>query len=188
MRLKFWLSCMLVFLSPSLYAHTGALLESGLASGLLHPLTGIDHLLVLAAIGLMAVQQQGRISYLLPLIFMALVGVGIFAGFSGINFVFNEVMIALSVIVFGVALNFDKAKVGRSIGVGLSVFAVFHGYAHAAEIPGNVDVTQYLSGLMLASLAIIIGSGLIGCYVGKSYGHVLSVVCLGSGLYYLAAI
>ena len=177
-----------MFLSPSLYAHTGTLLEGGLISGLLHPLTGIDHLLVLAAVGLMAVQQKGRIGHLLPLIFIILVVAGMLAHFSGLSIVFNEVMIALSVVAFGVALRIEQSRVAKSVCAGLSIFAVFHGYAHAAEIPGAVDVAQYLSGLMLASLAIITVSGLISCYASKRYGHGLSMVCLGSGLYYLTAI
>jgi urease accessory protein len=41
-------------------AHTGGLVEASLMTGLLHPLTGIDHLLVLMAVGLIAAKQGGR--------------------------------------------------------------------------------------------------------------------------------
>jgi len=60
MRIKNWLIAALFLVSPSLYAHTGGHIEHSLMSGLLHPLTGIDHLLVLLAVGLIAAKQGGK--------------------------------------------------------------------------------------------------------------------------------
>ncbi|MGH8354011.1 MAG: HupE/UreJ family protein, partial [Pseudomonas sp.] len=67
--------------SGSALAHPGHEV-SGLAAGLLHPLSGVDHLLAMLGVGLWAGQRGGKALWLLPLSFMAMLAVG---GLLGIN-------------------------------------------------------------------------------------------------------
>ncbi len=68
------LAAVLLLVSPSLYAHTGSTIEHSVLSGLLHPLTGIDHLLVLIAVGLCAAKQGGKASVIISVTFFGIDG------------------------------------------------------------------------------------------------------------------
>lgn len=187
MRIKNWLVAALLLVSPSLYAHTGGDIEHSLISGLLHPLTGIDHLLVLMAVGLIAAKQGGKALFAFPAIFLALMAAGALLNAYGIQIPFVESLLALSLVAFGLLLTIKQKQRAEIFFLGVSFFAVFHGYAHAAEIPVNADAVKYFSALMLMSLAICVGGGVIGLMTGKRMNYLFSLICLSSGLYYLAA-
>ncbi|TAN67043.1 MAG: HupE/UreJ family protein [Methylobacter sp.] len=187
MRIKNWLITALLLVSPSLYAHTGGHIDHSLISGLLHPLTGIDHLLVLMAVGLIAVKQGGKALFAFPAVFLALMAVGALINAYGIQIPFVESFIALSLVAFGLLVSINQKQRAKIFFLGVSFFAVFHGYAHAAEIPADVGAVQYFSALMLMSLAICVGGCVIGLMTGKRMNYLFSLMCLSSGLYYLAA-
>ncbi|WP_260427457.1 HupE/UreJ family protein, partial [Pseudomonas aeruginosa] len=59
MKLPKLLAALALLAAPALaFAHPGHG-EHGLVAGLAHPLTGLDHLLAMFAVGLWAAQQQG---------------------------------------------------------------------------------------------------------------------------------
>jgi urease accessory protein len=184
MRINKWLIAALFLISPSLYAHTGGHIEHSLLSGLLHPLTGIDHLLVLLAVGLIAA-KQGGIAF--PAAFFGLMASGALLNAAGVQIPFVESLIALSVVAFGLLVNIRQKQRSNLIFLGASSFAVFHGYAHAAEIPADVGAVQYFSALIAMSLAVSAIGGVIGLTTGKRIGYLFSLLCLSSGLYFLAA-
>ena len=49
---------------------------SGLSAGLIHPLSGIDHLLAMIAVGLWAAQNRGSKIWILPAAFILMMAVG----------------------------------------------------------------------------------------------------------------
>jgi len=187
MRFNNWLIAALFLVSPSLYAHTGAHIDHSLMSGLLHPLTGIDHLLVLLAVGLIAGKQGGKALFAFPAVFFALMAAG--ASLNAVMEIpFVESLIALSLVAFGLLVSISQKQRAQMLFLGASFFAVFHGYAHAAEIPADSSAVMYFSSLMLMSLAICAGGCVIGLTTGKRINYLLSLICLSSGLYYLAAV
>ena len=187
MRIKNGLFATLLFVSPALYAHTGGHIDHSLISGLLHPLTGIDHLLVLMAVGLIAAKQGGKAVFTFPAVFLALMIAGALLNTIAVHIPFVESFIALSLMAFGLLVNINQKQRARILFLGMSFFAVFHGYVHAAEIPGDSSAIPYFSALMLMSLIVC----LIGCVIGlttdKRINYLFSLICLSSGLYYLAA-
>ncbi|MGZ4991058.1 MAG: HupE/UreJ family protein [Methylobacter sp.] len=187
MRIKNWPVAALFLVSPSLYAHTGEHIEHSLISGLLHPLTGIDHLLVLLAVGLIAAKQGGKALFAFPAVFLALMAAGAVLNAAAVQIPFVESLIALSVVAFGVLVSSKQKHHSKLPFLGLSFFAVFHGYAHAAEIPADTGAAVYFAALMLMSLAICVGGCIVGTIAGKRIHYVFSLVCLSSGLYYLVA-
>ena len=208
MRIKNWLIAALCLVSPSLYAHTGGHIDHSLMSGLLHPLTGIDHLLVLMAVGLIAAKQGGKTLFVFPAAFLALMVTGALLNAVAVQIPFVESFIALSLVAIGLLVG-GVGWVSDSVtqhlrlrGVGLrlmpnptyalllgvSFFAVFHGYAHAAEIPTDSSTVLYFSALMLMSLAICLVGSVLGLSTGKRINYLFSLICLSSGLYYLAAV
>ena len=62
---------LVLLLSSPVLAHTGQGVASGLLSGFLHPLTGIDHLLAMVAVGIWGTQLGRPAIWLLPLTFPA---------------------------------------------------------------------------------------------------------------------
>lgn len=187
MRFKYWPSTVLCFASPSLYAHTEGVIDNGFLSGLLHPLTGVDHLLVLVAVGICAAKQGGKAFILFPGIFLALMSVGALISSYAIQIPFIEPLITVSIVVFGLLVSVNQKQLSRLLFIAISFFAVFHGYAHAAEIPQDSSVIGYFSALLLMSLMICISGSLFGLRTGKRANYLFSFTCLSSGLYFLAA-
>jgi urease accessory protein len=123
-------------LSSLAYAHPGhdAL---GLSGGILHPLTGLDHLLAMLAIGLWASQQKNRLAQLLiPITFVAAMLLGGAATFAGLHlpaFLDGPGTIA-SVLVLGLLVA-SAARLPLALGMSLTAaFAICHGYAHAQHL------------------------------------------------------
>ncbi|MDD5580450.1 MAG: HupE/UreJ family protein [Methylobacter sp.] len=187
MNFKYGSTIVLGFASPSLYAHAGGVIDNGFLSGLLHPLTGVDHLLVLVAVGICAAKQGGKAFILFPGIFLALMSAGALMSSYAIKIPFIEPLITLSMLVFGLLASVNQKHLSSSLFIALSFFAVFHGYAHAAEIPQNTGVIGYFSALLLMSLIICMSGSLLSLRIGKKANYLFSLICLSSGLYFLAA-
>ena len=187
MYIKNCLIAALCLVSPSLYAHTGGSIDHSLAGGLLHPLTGIDHLLVLLAVGMIAVKQGGKFMFALPVVFLALMATGAFLNSLGVQIPFVESFIAVSLLVFGLLVSLNQQQRSKILFLGASFFAIFHGYVHAAEIPAESSAVLYFSALMLMSLAICLAGCILGLSAGKRINYLFSLVCLSSGWYFLLA-
>ena len=156
-----WIVTALLF--PSLtYGHVGVSETSGFAHGFAHPLTGLDHIAAMVAVGLWAAQRGGRAVWVVPLTFVSVMAVSGFLGTLGVPIPFVEPGIVASVLVLGVliAAAVRLPLVASSLIVGL--FAIFHGYAHGAEMPATA------SGLVYGA-AFVVATGLLHC-VGIGLG------------------
>lgn len=158
-------------------AHTGHGDASGLAHGFLHPLTGLDHMLAMVAVGLIAAQVGGRAILLVPLAFLGMMVVGGALGASGVALPHVEIAIALSVAVLGAALALRLAMPVAGAMALVGVFAVFHGHAHGAEMPEAASGLAYGIGFVTATAllhALGLGLGLgMGRFEGARAGSVL---------------
>ena len=94
----------LALLAAPAVAHPGHVDATGITAGFLHPLSGIDHVLVMLAVGIFAAQLGGRALYLLPLTFVGVMAMGGAMGMAGFGLPLIEAMIALSVFVMGVTV------------------------------------------------------------------------------------
>ncbi|MGZ5030907.1 MAG: HupE/UreJ family protein, partial [Methylobacter sp.] len=148
---------------------------------------GIDHLLVLLAVGLIAAKQGGKALFMFPAVFFGLMAAGALLTAVGVQIPFVESFISLSLVAFGLLVTFSQQQRAQLLFLGVSFFAVFHGYAHAAEIPADSNAIWYFSSLTLMSLAICLVGCVIGLNTGKRMNSLFSLVCLSSGLYYLSA-
>lgn len=139
------------------------------------------------AVGLIAAKQGGKALFAFPAVFLALMAAGALLNAVAVQIPFVESLIALSLVAFGLLVSINQKQRSKILFLGVSFFAVFHGYAHAAEIPTDADAVQYFSALMLMSLTICAGSCVIGLTTGKRINYLFSLICFSSGLYYLAA-
>ena len=133
-------------------AHTGTgAHEHGFAYGFLHPLGGLDHLLAMIAVGLLAAHLGGRALWLVPLSFVALMAFGGAIGFAEIRVPYVELLIAASVFVLGVLVAFRTSMPLITAMLIAGFFAIFHGHAHGAELPVGSSPFPYAAGFLLAT-------------------------------------
>lgn len=140
------------WLFPALaYAHSAAGAVSGFGAGFLHPITGVDHVLAMLAVGLWGAELEGKAIWMLPITFPLIMSLGAVAGILGVPMIAVEIGITASVIVLGsvIALNFrPNAGVATAI---VGCFAIFHGYAHGAELPHQTSAFEFCTGFVVAT-------------------------------------
>ncbi len=64
------------------FAHPGHTVTGDFTAGFIHPLVGLDHILAMLAVGLLAAQNTGKSLVLLPALFVAVMAVGGILGLS----------------------------------------------------------------------------------------------------------
>ena len=176
--MRLLLAVAMLALFPSLaWGHSGPEHALGFVHGFEHPMGGLDHVLAMVAVGVFAFVLGGRALWMVPLAFVSMMIVGFGAGIAALPIPFVELGIALSSLVIGGA-----AALGRPMPVAaamslVGVFALFHGHAHGAEIPGGANGWGYAAGFALATAALHLGgaggSMLVARLVGR-YGSAVS--------------
>jgi urease accessory protein len=144
--------------TPAL-AHTGHS-ASGFAAGLMHPINGLDHLLVMLGVGLWAAQLGGRNLWLVPLAFVATMLLGAGLSLGGLPLPQVELGIAGSVIAIGLLIGLGARLPGGLAAALVALLAIFHGHAHGSELPTAASATFYAMGIVLSTLALH-GIGLV---------------------------
>jgi urease accessory protein len=163
-------------------AHTGVGITHGFSHGFLHPMSGIDHILAMVAVGMFAAHLGGRALWLVPSSFVAMMAVGGILGISGVPLPFVETGIAMSVIVLG-ALVALQTSMPVSIAMGVvGFFALFHGHAHGAEMPEDAGGLTYALGFMFATALLHIAGLGLGLGLTKlASGYSKRVIQIGGG-------
>jgi urease accessory protein len=133
------------------FAHVGIGATSGFAAGFQHPLSGLDHMTVMIAVGLWAALKGGRALWVWPAAFVGVMLVGGALGMAHIPVPFVEPGILASVIALGllVALAVDLPVWTGAVIIG--AFALFHGHAHGTEVPETASGIEYMAGFALAT-------------------------------------
>jgi urease accessory protein len=140
--------------APVASAHPGHSSDLPWISGVLHPFTGIDHLLAMIAVGLLAAQMGGRWMWAMPATFVEFMIAGGLLAMTGLALPLVEPGIMASVLVLGLMV----ARAGRlptGVPVALvGLFAILHGYAHVVERPLNASLLTYALGFASATIAL----------------------------------
>ena len=148
-----------VTILPVAEAHTFGSQGAGLMAGLTHPFVGLDHLLAMFAVGIWAGQLGGRAVWLIPLTFVSVMAVAATLASFGLLLPLMEPAIACSVLVLGLLIA-GSVRLPTSVGgLLVSLFAVFHGYAHGLELPQAASPILYGAGFVLAT-ALLHGLGI----------------------------
>lgn len=135
---------------PSLaLAHTG--IGHGFMQGVTHPMGGMDHLLAMVAVGLLAGRADGAALWQIPASFIAMMACGTLIGMASVGLPFVEVGIALSIAVFGAMLASRRNPTLLLTTLAVGFFALFHGYAHGSEAAENISGLAYAAGLLSMS-------------------------------------
>lgn len=132
-------------------AHIGPGEGSGLWSGFAHPLSGLDHIVAMVAVGLWGAQLGMPALWLLPVIFPLIMACGGFLGLIGVPLPGTEVAIALSGVCLGAAVMMELRPPLWGAALLVGVFGLFHGYAHGTELPPGDNALLFSVGFVLAT-------------------------------------
>jgi urease accessory protein len=174
--------------APAL-AHVGHGATGSFAPGIAHPLSGLDHMTVMVAVGLWAALKGGRALWLWPATFVAVMLIGGALGMAHVALPFVEPAILASVVALGilVALAVDlPVWAGAAI---IGAFALFHGHAHGSEVAENIAGFEYMAGFALATASLhALGIGFANFATRHSLRPLVRVagavcVVVGAGLY-----
>jgi urease accessory protein len=171
-------------------AHVTGDVAGGLASGFLHPVSGLDHVVAMVAVGLWGAQLGRPAIWILPVTFPIVMALGGVMGVRGVPVPPVEVGIALSAIVLGamVALSLRPSLWIAAVIVG--VFAIFHGYAHGTELPRSAQPLAYGAGFVLTTGMLHVCGIAIGTVTrwkpGRLAVRACGVVVALVGVYFLA--
>jgi urease accessory protein len=146
------------------WAHADLHPGGGLVAGFLHPITGLDHVVAMVAVGLWGAVLGPPALWLLPLAFPPVMALGGLLALLGVPLPGVEVGIALSGLVMGLMVLFELRPPLWLAALLVASFAVFHGHAHGAELPAGAHPLLY-------SLAFVIATGLlhlVGILLGEA--------------------
>jgi urease accessory protein len=163
------------------HAHTGVGSTSGFGAGILHPLGGIDHLLAMVTVGLLAGIAGGRARWALPLGFVTAMLAGAGLALAGGSLPLVETLIAASVVVFGALAALRFGLPTAAILAVVTFFAVFHGFAHGQEAPAGGAILAYIAGFTVAT-ALLHAVGVGIARVSPSAVRIASTVALILGV------
>ncbi len=185
----------LLVLAPAAWAHPGHGLHvhtafGAFSAGFVHPFSGLDHILAMVAVGLWAAQMGGRALWAVPLSFVVTMAVGGALGVAGVPLPGVELGIAGSVLVFGLLITVG-ARLPLAMGMALTaLFALFHGYAHGAELVAGASALAYGAGFVVATAALHgLGLGAGVTARGQLPGRAIRIgggAIAGAGAYLLA--
>ena len=128
--------------------------EHGLTAGFFHPLFGLDHLLAMFAVGLLAAQLGGRAVWALPAAFLGTMTLGGCVGLAGYGLPGIEVAIAASVVALGIALALGRRYPVVAAAAVVGLFGLLHGHAHGSELPALTSPLTYGAGFIAATAAL----------------------------------
>lgn len=138
-------------LSAAAHAHSDQVSTGGFMAGYLHPLTGLDHLLAMVAVGIWGATLGVPLMWALPVAFPFMMVVGAVLAIFGLPLPYVELGVALSVLVLGAAIAMRwRAPMPAAIAI-VSAFGFLHGYAHGSELPGSAAPATYAAGFIIST-------------------------------------
>ena len=138
--------------AASAHAHILKGEATGFLTGFLHPISGLDHVLAMVAVGLWGAQLGAPAIWVLPVAFPLVMAFGGMLGFIGVPLPGIELGIAASAVMLGAVVMFEfrpRLIVAAAL---VAFFAIFHGYAHGTELPAGQSAMLYSVGFVVAPI------------------------------------
>jgi urease accessory protein len=133
------------------FAHARGGEAFGFVSGFEHPISGLDHVVAMIAVGLWGAQLGAPAVWLLPVTFPMVMALGGMVGLMGVALPGIEVGIAVSAIALGFAVFYEARPSLWIAALVVGVFAIFHGNAHGTELPPGANGILYSIGFVIAT-------------------------------------
>lgn len=133
------------------HVESGRAGDGGLVSGLMHPVSGLDHVVAMVAVGLWGAQLGAPAIWVLPIAFPLMMAAGGVLGVTGVALPQVETGIALSGLLLGLMVALQARPPLWTALLLVAVFAIFHGHAHGTELPDFGVPILYASGFVAAT-------------------------------------
>jgi urease accessory protein len=153
-RTRIGLILLLLCAAQGAQAHIQAGEASGFLSGFMHPISGLDHVLAMFAVGLWGAQLGTRAMWILPVTFPLLMAFGAMLALVGVPLPGVETGIAASALLLGLAVMTERRPRLIAAAVLVGFFAIFHGHAHGTELPAAQSALLYGLGFVLATTSL----------------------------------
>lgn len=180
---------MLIAAAAPLLAHERSGQAEGFWTGLQHPVSGLDHVLAMGAVGLWGAQLGAPAVWALPVAFPMVMAVGGFLGLVGIAVPGVEIGIAASAIMLGLVVTAEARPPLAAAAALVSLFAIFHGHAHGAELPPEQNGLTYSIGFVIATGCLHAAGILMGLLhawrAGRIAVQISGAAIAGSGVLFL---
>lgn len=186
-----WTTMSIVLWPLYAWAHVGSGEAGGFLTGIQHPVSGLDHVIAMIAVGLWGAQLGAPALWLLPVVFPMMMAMGGTLGLMGFPLPGVEVGIAVSAVVLGfMVLAEARLKIQLAMIV-VAFFAIFHGHAHGSELPAGQSGLLYSIGFVAATGCLHATGIAIGLVHRWQAGKLAlrgagSLVC-GTGIYFLVS-
>ena len=141
---------LLAALPSPLLAHEGGSAR-GVLSGLYHPVSGLDHVLAMVAVGIWGAQLGAPAIWVLPVTFPVVMAFGGMVALLGVGLPGAEVGIGMSALLLGLMVALERRPDLRIAAALVGFFAIFHGYAHGTELPDGQSGLSYSIGFVAAT-------------------------------------
>jgi len=162
------------------FAHVQKGEAVGFLTGFRHPISGLDHVLAMVAVGLWGAQLGAPAIWLLPVTFPVVMALGGMLGLLGVPLPGVEYGIAASAILLGAAVMLEMRPPLGAAAALVGFFAIFHGHAHGTELPAGHSALLYSMGFVIATGCLhALGIG-IGTVHRWSWGQTLLRVAGGA--------
>lgn len=170
-------------------AHLQQGAASGFLTGFLHPISGLDHVLAMVAVGLWGAQLGAPAIWVLPVAFPLVMACGGMLGLMGVPLPGIEFGIAASAILLGAAVMFEVRAPLLLTASLVGAFAIFHGHAHGTELPPGQSAMLYSMGFVIATgflHALGIGIGAIHRWTwGQKLVRAAGAIVTVGGVFFL---
>jgi urease accessory protein len=151
LRASLIMALLAVSAADPVLAHTGDGFSGGFTGGFAHPIFGLDHVAAMVAVGLWGAFLGPPAIWLLPIVFPLVMAFGGVLGILGLPLPGVETGIALSALVLGLMVALAAQPPLWIAAVLVGGFAIFHGYAHGAELPPGANAVAYSTGFVVAT-------------------------------------
>ncbi len=174
-------------LTDPAWAHSADDAAGGFGSGFLHPVMGLDHLIAMVGVGIWGAFLGVPAIWLLPVIFPLVMAVGGVIGIMGVPLPNVETWIASSAVAIGIGIAFAlRPPLWLAILV-VGLFAIFHGYAHGAEMPQTANPLAYAVGFVMATGLLhlcgiafgLLERSVLGRVIVRTSGGVIALLGVG---------
>jgi urease accessory protein len=149
-------------LNTTAFAHTIPGQAHGFVTGFLHPLSGLDHILAMVAVGIWGSQLGRPAIWVLPVAFPLVMSFGGVLGVRGVPIPGVEIGVAASALVLGVMIALSARPPLWIAALIVGAFAIFHGHAHGTELPKAASPLTFALGFVLATGLLHVCGILIG--------------------------
>lgn len=169
-----------IFMFPvtaSAHSVTGS--GGGFSSGFSHPLSGLDHMVAMVAVGLCGAFLGGRAMWILPVVFPVVMALGGALGVLGFPLLGVEMGIAASGIILGLMVAFAAKPPLWVAAVVVGFFGIFHGHAHGTELPDSANAMTYSIGFVISTGLLHLAGIVFGLLTKWPWGEWVIRACGG---------